>query len=420
MKSNLYPGVVITAVLVCLGLLGGCQQAQKRSLMAKYIVPPDVVRDVSSIQNLAIAPPRVVLSGRYGKRSELRPVFVNCLNQRLASGIYRERFFNVQDEIHGNARGLGRLDKTFAKAHGYSIKPARLIRRAEIRTRANVSLTRSTGKDRMVTSLASIPYSVQYSDDGVPYSVPNYDGQVVEEHVSQVPFVKITAKGDLRVEVRDNQGRVVYEKTFKNLSFEKKVGGDNPAEALPTVLEIASSLFDASIAEVVRDISPHKVERTLYVNEDGDPTAVALIKATAFSEAYKRLSFVLEENGAAYAREAKEIKEDFAEKIQAAQAADAGSPAPGTLLETLRMEKKTALLEAGLFRSPDFENMAIVCEAMGITNEALDFYKMAAGADPANSAAASALARVSKLADKVLTLPGQIKGVYEEEENKER
>jgi hypothetical protein len=420
MKSNLHPGILITAVLICLGLIGGCQQAQKRSLTARYIVPPEVVRDVSSIQNLDIARPKVSLSGSYGKSSELVPVFACCLDQRLTSGIYQERFFNVRDEIHGNAQGLRTLDKTFSNAHGYSIKPAQLSKRAEIRTWATISLNRTTGTDRIVTSLASVPFNVEYTDDGVPFSVPNYDGKVVREQVSQVPFIKIEGKGELRVEVRDTRGASIYEKTFKNLKFEKKIGGDSPAEALPTVLEIASSLFDASIAMVVKDISPHNVERTLYVNEAGDPTAVALIKATAFSEAYKRLCQVLEENAAEYKREAGEIKKDFAEQIKEAQAAELAPEELETQVKTLRAEEKGALLAAGLFRSPDFENMAIVCEAMGITDEALDFYGLAAGADPGNSAAASALARVSKLADKVVIFKDKINGGYEEEENKER
>jgi glycogen debranching enzyme len=171
---------------------------------------------------------------------------------------------------------------------------------------------------------------------------------------------------------------------------------------------------------VVKDISPHNVERTLYVNEAGDPTAVALIKATAFSEAYKRLCQVLEENAAEYKREAGEIKKDFAEQIKEAQAAELAPEELETQVKTLRAEEKGALLAAGLFRSPDFENMAIVCEAMGITDEALDFYGLAAGADPGNSAAASALARVSKLADKVVIFKDKINGGYEEEENKER
>jgi hypothetical protein len=64
--------------------------------------------------------------------------------------------------------------------------------------------------------------------------------------------------------------------------------------------------------------------------------------------------------------------------------------------------------------------MAIVCEAMGITNEALDMYARAVDADPDNTRAASSLTRVNKLASKALSLQDQIPGRYEEEENKER
>jgi hypothetical protein len=420
MKRNLWPGIVIAIVLICLGMMGGCQQAPKRSLEASYIVPPRVVGDVSSIRYMTIATPRVSLTGNYGKGSQLAPVFVNCLNQRLISGIYKERFFNVQDEIHGNTKGLQHLDKTMAKGHGYSIKPARMMNRAEIATRATISLTRTRGQDRMVTPLASIPYDVQYSDDGVPYSVPDYDAQVIQEHVSLVPFVQIVAKGNLQVEVRDAHKQLVYAKEFKDLTFVRKIGGENPVEALPTVLEMASSLFDAPIAQVVRDISPHKVNRTLYVNEEGDPTAVALIKATAFSEAYKRLSQVLEEHSAHYQQKIAGIKEDFSRQREKIRMGVEDPREQEILLDELGTQEKTALVDAGRFRSPDLENMAIVCEAMGITNEALDMYARAVDADPDNSQAASSLTRVNKLASKALSLQDQIPGRYQEEENKER
>ncbi|PIE69485.1 MAG: hypothetical protein CSA21_02320 [Deltaproteobacteria bacterium] len=414
MKVNLCPRLVLTTVLICLGLLGGCVQSQKRTLTAKYVMPPRVVRDVSALQNLVIAPPRVVLSGNYDKAKKLIPVFVNCLNQRLISGIYQERFFNVQDEIHGNPKGVAALNKTFAHAHGYSIKSRHAKHPARIQTWATVELTRSRGQDRVVTSLATVPYDIKYSDEGVPYSVPDTDNQDLEERITHVDFVTIKAKGDLRVEVRDTKGQVVYTKTFKALHFEKKVGGDTPVEALPTALEIATTLFEDPIAAIVKDISPHKEERSLVVNEQGDATAVVLMKATAFSEAYKRLDTVLQKHQALYESEAQEIKQTFSQKIQDAKAEGATPEA----LAALRQEEQAALVKAGLFRSPDFENMAIVCETMGLVDEALLFYGQAAEANPENTQAAFSLKRVSECAGKAMS-SAQLQGEYEEEENKE-
>ena len=421
MKMSGYIRSVFVVAGCCLCLLAGCQQAPKRSLLATYIVPPDVVSDVSSLQNLSIASPVVKLAGSYAQnRKKLVPVFTNCLNQRLSAAIYKERFFSVQDDIHGNRNGLKSLNAAFAQAHGYSIKPARIVNRAKIKTWANILLTRTTGKDKIITSLASIPYTVEYNDKGVPHSSPNYDGKVVKEHVSHVPFTHITAKGDLLVQVYDTAGKKVYEKRFTDLKYDKKIGGDTQANALPTVLEISSSLFDPAIKTVVRDISPHKIKRELFVNENGDETAVVLLKATAFSEAYKRLSQVTERNQKEYKAHAAEIKKDFAEQLKAARESDKTAEEVEVLISTLRQEQKASLVDAGRFRSPDYEDMAIACEAMGLTDEALEFYELAASADPENASAGASLARIKSLADKAMKCPGEAKNRYEEEENKER
>ncbi|MFA7065141.1 MAG: hypothetical protein WC177_06625 [Bacilli bacterium] len=405
----------------CLCLLAGCQQGTKRSLVASYIVPPDVVSDVSSLQNMAIVSPVVKLTGNYARnRDRLVPVFTNCLNQRLSAGIYKERFFNVQDDIHGNRKGLQSLDATFAQSHGYSIKPARIISRASIKTWANIALTKTTGKDTIVTPLASVPYVITYSDKGVPHSSPNYDAKVVQKHVSHVPFTHITAKGDLLVRVYDTVGKQVYEKRFTDLKYDTKLGGDRQADALPTVLEIASSLFDPSIKRVVRDISPHKVERELFANEKGDETAVVLLKATAFSEAYKRLSDVTEKNQKEYNDKATKIKNDFAAQIKDIKASGKAQEEIELAVKALQDELRIILLDTGRFRSPDYENMAIACETMGITDESLEFYELAASADPDNTSAGVSLARIKSLADKALKCPGTAKNTYEEEENKER
>jgi len=380
-----------------------------------------VVSDVSSLQNLTIASPVVMLSGSDAQnKKKMLPVFTNCLEQRLSAAIYKERFFSVQDDIQGNRNGLKSLDTVFAQSHGYTIKPARIVRRAQLKTQANITLTRTTGKERVVTSLASVPYIVKYTDIGVPYSIPNYAAQVVQEHVSNVPYTHITAKGDLFVRVYDAAGKKVYEKQFKDLEYDKKVGGNTQADALPTELEIASSLFDSSIRQAVRDISPHRVERELFVNENGDKTAVVLLKATAFSEAYKRLSDVTEKNQKEYKDKATEIKNDFAAQIKDVKASGKAQEEIELAVKALQEELRVTLLDTGRFRSPDDENMAIACETMGITDESLEFYELAVSADPDNTRASDSLARMKALAGKILNCPGKAKNTYEEEENKER
>jgi tetratricopeptide (TPR) repeat protein len=185
-------------------------------------------------------------------------------------------------------------------------------------------------------------------------------------------------------------------------------------------LEIASSLFDPSIRTVVRDISPHKVERELFVNEDGDETAVVLLKATAFSEAYRRLSEVTERNQKEYNKRAAEIKKDFEEQLKETRESGTSGEEIEAQVATLRQQLQADLVDAGRFRSPDYEDMAIACEVMGLSDEALEFYELAASADPENASAGASLARIKSLADKALKCPGKARNIYEEEENKER
>ena len=413
-KGATWPAVLLS---LCILALAGCQGgAAKREVYAEYIVPPRVVADVSSLERMRIDAPKVAVNGSYpGKPQELSVLFEESLRERLDAKISRERFFEVADEIYDNDQGLTRIRQIMLDSrHGYDVKPAGAGKSALIKARAEVSLVRQEGVDTIATQLVTLPYVVQYADDKwrTPYAAANYGAQQTRTVTSKVPFIVVRAKANLTVAVLDTKGRKVYERGFKDLSYEKKVGGDAEAAAEPTVIEIVASLFDAPLRDVVADISPHKVTRAVAVNSGGDATAIALIRATAFSEAYKRLTELLETREAGLKKAAKTAREESAPQLAAAKSEAEKKALQAELAADLAKERKPL--------SADYENLAIACEAMGQWGEALDNYRLSAEADPGNATAAASLARVKQLAGQAGNLGLELKKSYDEQQHKER
>lgn len=401
---------------LCLMLLLGCQNAAKRQIYADYIVPPRVVSDVSSLERMRIDTPKVTVNGAYpGKSKELSMLFEESLKDRLDAKISRERFFEVADEIYDNDQGLTRIRKIMLDSrHGYDVKPASAVKSARINAKADVSLVRQEGVDTIATQLFTVPYVTRYATDEwhTPYAVPDTASQQVRTVTSKVPYIVVRATANLLVTVLDTKGKKIYERSFSDLSYEKKVGGDAAAGAEPTVIEIVASLFDAPLADVVADISPHKVTRVVSVNPNGDATAIVLLRATAFSEAYGHLANILDAREKEFAVAAKEAEADMAPKLAAAKTEEEKAKLQAELDEELAAERK------GL--AADYENLAIACEAMGQLGEAMDYYEQSSQDDTGNKTARESLLRVRELAAQSEQLSVDRKKGYDEKNNKER
>ena len=96
------------------------------------------------------------------------------------------------------------------------------------------------------------------------------------------------------MKLTDKNGKLVYEKDFANLSYHFETSDANH-NALPLNAAVIAKMIVPAIETIVADISPHKEQRDLVVNEDGDKKAVLLLKAQAFHEAYLRLQKLLKD-----------------------------------------------------------------------------------------------------------------------------
>jgi tetratricopeptide (TPR) repeat protein len=380
-------GFRLAILLAALGVLcaSGCAP-KKRAVYANYILPPNAVTDVSTIENLDISPPQIDLSGNYKSKRNVRNLLASVLEESFENQLYDNGFIKARDDIYDDAQGLAQVRKQLqASRHGYDVQGARVMKTAKLHTSAHVDLHRVRGVDVVQTPLVTQPYTIKTTKNGVPISVPDPKRRRVRVVKSKVPFILVEAKGSLRVTLQDVHGKTVYSKMFDDLSYQQKVGGNAQPGAEPTLSEIALGLFGKSVDQVVKDISPHKEIHVLQVNEKGDATAVALMKATAFSEAYNRLALVITEHEKQYEAEVIEINKDYDEQMAEAETDEQ--------IVELEGEKKAQLLDASRFLSPDYENMAIVNEIMGDVSMALDLYQQAVEADPENVSAKQSLAR---------------------------
>ncbi|WP_367238937.1 hypothetical protein [Desulfovibrio sp. UCD-KL4C] len=66
---------------------------------------------------------------------------------------------------------------------------------------------------------------------------------------------------------------------------------------------------------------------------------------------------------------------------------------------TLAQDRTQELLDVTKDSSPDYENMAIILEIIGDRNEALNYYEMAAKADPENKSASISVSRVKEMVE---------------------
>ena len=126
----------------------------------------------------------------------------------------------------------------------------------------------------------------------VPTGVPDPTRARVQKVTRQVDVFSITGAGNLTVKLTDENGKVVYEKQFPKLSYHFETS-DKDHNSLPAKAAVVAEMIVPAIDEIVADLSPHKEQRDLVVNEDGDEKAVLLLKAQAFSETIKRLDDVL-------------------------------------------------------------------------------------------------------------------------------
>jgi tetratricopeptide (TPR) repeat protein len=391
-------------IAICLTLFPfGC--APSRKIFVNYTMPPDRIAPshVSMLKNLRFKRGTATVQGTYFKNRRERKAFASWLEGyiegKVASNIYREGAYTVSDMIFRDTKGERRVSSDLKYLHnGYgSVFSATPEKEATIVLTADLQLDKTTGTERVKTSLTRTPYKIKYDKDRQPYAVADTKHQRTRYVISHVPFVMMKGTGTLSIQVTGSGGENLYSKKFSNLRFEKKVGGSGPIDALPTSFEIAGSLLNDQLRGFVRDISPHRVSRELIVNENGNKTAIVLMKATAFSEAENFLDSFLDQQEKRYETLKEGIDRKFDEKKREVGKSSKSPAERVAALEKLKQVQDGQIRDAGRFLSPDYEYYAICLEALGEINEAVTFYRKAVERDPQNASAKKALENLVRI-----------------------
>ncbi|SDK79903.1 hypothetical protein SAMN05660337_1275 [Maridesulfovibrio ferrireducens] len=377
---------------VCLALIiltaSGCKTT-KKMVYAEYIMPPIAFSDVASIERINIDKPKIKISG-VGKRTSksIRNVFTNTIVNDFSSKLYFNGYIKPSDEIYGDIEGLKAVRKKLAHSkHGYAVKIVKVRKPAKLKVYATINYKRTKGVDKINTTLVTQSYSIITNKNGVPCTKANKPTKKVV--TNKVSYIEVKAKGSLVCTLYDCSGKKLYSRKFDDLEFENKAGGDAGSNSEAPYLEVAQNLFNDAISKVVMDISPHRESRSLLVNEKGDSSVVALIKGTAFYDAFNKLGPIVEAEEKTMDKLSAEINSKYDQLITNAEDPEKKAD--------LEQKRTNDLIDITKDYSPDYENMAIILEIIGDRNEALEYYEMAAKADPENIRASESCLRVQKL-----------------------
>lgn len=271
-------------------LIAGCATEK---ITAEYVMPPAVIKDIKAVDTLEIVP-TTTLTGNAITGNDT--TYANgALVQRIASRLCQEGYYRTTDIVWGNIDGVAQMGNAIAKKksqHGYARYTTESdFKRAQLSVTLNAKIDSHIVKKNMAYTLTDMPYK-EKKVGKVPTGVPDPTRARVQKVTRQVDVFSITGAGNLTVKLTDKNGKVVYEKQFPKLSYHFETS-DKDHNSLPAKAAVVAEMIVPAIDEIVADLSPHKEQRDLVVNEDGDEKAVLLLKAQAFSETIKRLDDVL-------------------------------------------------------------------------------------------------------------------------------
>lgn len=275
-------GLQIVGAAFVLLLAAGCST---EVLTAEYIMPPNMISDVKSIDVIEIVP-EITLSGNAFENKD-KAFVAGALQQSMASRLCQGGYIKTVDYVWGNPDGASDMEDVLARKehmHGYTRHATDPVSsRAKLEMKLKAAVNTSTAKQNVSITLQDVPYK-EGRNGRVPTSSPD-TARIVTEKVS-VPMdvFSISGTGALSVTLTDKSGNVVYEKEFPSLESSFSTSTTNHG-APPTSLEVISTMILPAIETIAADISPHKENRTLQINEDGSKESVLLLKAMAFTEA---------------------------------------------------------------------------------------------------------------------------------------
>ena len=347
---------ILSSLIILAGVLILTSCSTPEVIYGTYLMPPQKVTDVRSLQILEVVQPNLEVNAQ-----QIDPSLTTALPEELsaliAGNIEAQGFYKTADALwcKNSTDHYSKLNMFFRERnrqgydsfsdYGQNNKPAKLT------TDAKITITKTEGVDTVTKSLTTVPYSRKTSKDGSPYSIPNHKSTTTTKVVTKIPFIKYQITGTINVKVVTAGNSKVYEKKSGVLTKTFKIGGKGGRKTIPAVNEMLAALFGSYVKQVVKDISPYTETKPLIINEDGDEKAVMLLKAQAYSEALTRLDEVI-----STARKAKEKPE-----------------------------------------VADLYNFAITLEAVGEYSDALSFYNEAIGIDPDNLEIKNAKKRLTNI-----------------------
>ena len=276
-------------------MFAGCKSD---TLLADYIVPPTIIKDVKLIDTMEIIP-KVSLSGN-SLRSDDQSYICASLHQTLSSKLSQCGYINTVDYVWGNPEGVSALeDLIHAKnsQHGYvrhSTDPVSDRAHMYLDFKVNVSSGATEKKEKI--ELKDDIYRIKY-EDGVPYQEYSETRTSTVEMPTSV--FSITGTGSLTAKLVDKSGKTVYTKTFSNLSY-SYLTSSTVHDAPPPASAVVLQMILPAIETIVTDISPHKVQRELEINSSGSKKSVLLLKSMAFTEAINAIDELDEKSSADY------------------------------------------------------------------------------------------------------------------------
>ncbi len=403
MKSLLY--LVPAAVF----LFTGCAQ-QKSEVYANFLMPPKEIKNVEDVKNLKIDVNIVKFKGLNNKASK---DISNLIKGKLAALVYKEQFLNVSDDLLG--KSLGDLNKKSKNQHGYGKFYADKPSASRLVIDASINIRKTTGKEKVEVELLSQSYTVKYGKGKYPkpYSVPSGQPSISYSN-NIVPFINYVATADLSIKLYNSNKKVIYTKLLPNLKLEKKIGGKSTSVTeLPTDLSITSELLTDKLRQIVFDLSPHNESRKLVLNEKGDASVVALMKATAFSEAANRLSDVITEKEEAIEAQKKKLSAKLEESLKKAK----DKKAKDSLNKSYDNDVKNLYVPL----SADYENMGILNEIFGDLETSNYYYEEAINANKLNTHIKLSIKRVNTTMNQQNILKNMTnKSSYKNKDNKDR
>lgn len=303
-RKNVFAyGMMATAALL---MLAGCH---KPTITADYTMPPKAVSDIKGIDTMELV---VNVSIAGSKDAADAAIAKAVISEKIAAGFGNEGFFRTTDAVWGDpmgARNLHTVLQAKKSNHGYvRVVTDPVKSRARMEVTFNANLNAGVKQQNVTTNLKKVIYARKtrpqtiYWGRGekkksqtiqVPYSVPVQT--IASTAVSAVPQYWNLASGSMDVKVIDKNGKTVYQKKFDKLL----AGGacdHSSLKALPGTASLFSSMIRRAVTTIVRDLSPYKESKTVKINKDGNEQGFLLLSALAFPEAFDTFQNIKEED----------------------------------------------------------------------------------------------------------------------------